>query len=188
MTKCATPTLSYSTDTHFSGRSAYLRQTRSSPSPGPEDRRMMQSRGTIFIATARLFASALPGRARRSARLDTRGTLREEEFYAAAEEPPCHHALPHGPASSTAFRTEISRDPIWCSARELSHPHPPPPLKGRFELLFAGQVGLRKGFPYLLAAYAALKHPNKRLRVIGSMARGFREVLAGLPQKYVNFL
>src|SRR5438067_6073429 len=37
-----------------------------------------------------------------------------------------------------------------------------PPLNS-FEVLFAGQVSLRKGIPYLLPAFARLRHPNKRL-------------------------
>jgi glycosyltransferase involved in cell wall biosynthesis len=43
----------------------------------------------------------------------------------------------------------------------------PPP--DRFEVLFVGQVSFRKGVPYLLQAFGALKHPQKRLQIIGAM-------------------
>jgi glycosyltransferase involved in cell wall biosynthesis len=57
-----------------------------------------------------------------------------------------------------------------------------------FEVLFVGGVSLRKGVPYLLQAFAALQHPNKRLRVIGSVAPEFRPVLDTLPRENVEFL
>ncbi|SEB77389.1 glycosyltransferase family 4 protein [Terriglobus roseus] len=57
-----------------------------------------------------------------------------------------------------------------------------------FEVLFVGGVSLRKGIPYLLKAFAALPHPNKRLRVIGSLDPNFAPLLATLPQENVEFL
>jgi starch synthase len=57
-----------------------------------------------------------------------------------------------------------------------------------FEVLFVGGVSLRKGIPYLLKAFAALPHPNKRLRVIGSLDPNFAPLLATLPQEHVEFL
>jgi len=41
------------------------------------------------------------------------------------------------------------------------------PAQDRFEVLFVGQVSFRKGVPYLLAAFERLRHPNKRLRIVG---------------------
>lgn len=41
------------------------------------------------------------------------------------------------------------------------------PADGRFDLLFVGGVSLRKGVPYLLGAYRALRHPNKSLTIAG---------------------
>jgi glycosyltransferase involved in cell wall biosynthesis len=43
------------------------------------------------------------------------------------------------------------------------------PPSDRFEVLFVGQVSFRKGVPYLLEAFAGLKHPRKRLRIVGAM-------------------
>ncbi len=43
------------------------------------------------------------------------------------------------------------------------------PVDGEFNVLFVGQVGLRKGIPDLLTAFAHLRHPRKRLVIVGSM-------------------
>lgn len=67
-------------------------------------------------------------------------------------------------------------------------PLPEGPAADSFEVLFAGAVGLRKGVPYLLQAFAELKHPKKRLRVVGAVQRDIREVLGRLPQEQVEFL
>jgi alpha-maltose-1-phosphate synthase len=37
----------------------------------------------------------------------------------------------------------------------------------RFDLLFVGGISLRKGIPYLLQAFHALRHPRKRLTIAG---------------------
>ena len=62
------------------------------------------------------------------------------------------------------------------------------PPKDRFDVLFVGQVGLRKGVPWLLQAFCQLKHPQKRLRIVGMMQPEFRSILPRLPQENVEFL
>jgi glycosyltransferase involved in cell wall biosynthesis len=62
------------------------------------------------------------------------------------------------------------------------------PAKDRFEVLFVGQVGLRKGVPYLLHAFAQLKHPHKRLRIVGGLLPELRRILPRLPQDNVEFI
>ena len=57
-----------------------------------------------------------------------------------------------------------------------------------FEVLFAGSVSLRKGVPYLLEAFAALRHPAKRLRMAGSLHPDIKTVLTRLPLEHVEFL
>jgi glycosyltransferase involved in cell wall biosynthesis len=57
-----------------------------------------------------------------------------------------------------------------------------------FAVLFAGSIGLRKGVPYLLEAFAALRHPRKRLRLVGAVQEDLRPILARLPQDSVEFL
>ncbi len=60
--------------------------------------------------------------------------------------------------------------------------------EGRFEVLFAGSVSLRKGVPYLLEAFERLRHSRKRLRLAGSMHPDIRGVLGRLPTVDVEFL
>jgi starch synthase len=62
------------------------------------------------------------------------------------------------------------------------------PPTDKFEVLFAGSVSLRKGVPYLLQAFAQLRHPAKRLRVAGSLHPDMKSVLGRMPQEQVEFL
>src|ERR1035437_3088424 len=62
------------------------------------------------------------------------------------------------------------------------------PPKDAFEVLFAGQVSLRKGVPYLLQAFAKLNHPAKRLRFVGAMSPEIKMLLDRLPQQNVDFV
>lgn len=62
------------------------------------------------------------------------------------------------------------------------------PLRDRFEVLFVGQISFRKGVPYLLQAFAQVKHPCKRLRIVGAMLPEMQEYLRGRPQDHVEFL
>jgi glycosyltransferase involved in cell wall biosynthesis len=62
---------------------------------------------------------------------------------------------------------------------------PPPP--GSFEVLFAGQISLRKGIPYLLEAFARLRHPRKHLTLVGALQDDLRPLLATLPTEDVTF-
>ena len=65
---------------------------------------------------------------------------------------------------------------------------PPPRIEKRFEILFAGHVSLRKGVPYLLEAFARVRHTNKRLRIVGSLDGRMREILGRFPTEKVEFL
>ncbi len=62
------------------------------------------------------------------------------------------------------------------------------PPDDSFEVIFAGQVSLRKGIPYLLEAFAKLRHPNKHLTVVGSMQDHLRPLLGSLPSDRVTFV
>jgi glycosyltransferase involved in cell wall biosynthesis len=62
-----------------------------------------------------------------------------------------------------------------------------PPPADRFEVLFAGQIGLRKGIPYLLEAFARLRHPGKHLTLAGSVQDDVRQLLPKLPMENVTF-
>jgi starch synthase len=61
------------------------------------------------------------------------------------------------------------------------------PSEEFFDVLCAGQVTLRKGIPYLLQAFARLRHPHKRLTIVGSIMEDIRPILAGLPTENVTF-
>jgi glycosyltransferase involved in cell wall biosynthesis len=61
------------------------------------------------------------------------------------------------------------------------------PSRDRFEVLFAGVAGLRKGLPYLLQAFANLRGP-KRLRIAGTIHPDILPVLERLPKEHVEFL
>jgi len=61
------------------------------------------------------------------------------------------------------------------------------PPSDSFELLFAGQVSLRKGVPYLLDAFSRLKHPKKHLTIVGSVQDDLRGLLVKLPKENVTF-
>ena len=61
------------------------------------------------------------------------------------------------------------------------------PAPDTFEVLFAGQVSLRKGVPYLLEAFARVRHPRKHLTVAGSVQAHMKELLPRLPTGQVTF-
>jgi glycosyltransferase involved in cell wall biosynthesis len=65
-------------------------------------------------------------------------------------------------------------------------PTEPPPTDS-YEVLFAGQVSLRKGIPYLLEAFARLRHPRKHLTLVGTVQEDLRPLLATLPTENVTF-
>ena len=62
------------------------------------------------------------------------------------------------------------------------------PSKEVFEVLFAGTVGLRKGFPYLIQAFQMLKHPRKRLRLAGPVETAAKPVLDRMDLRDVEVL
>jgi glycosyltransferase involved in cell wall biosynthesis len=65
---------------------------------------------------------------------------------------------------------------------------PPGGPDAEFAVLFAGSVGLRKGVPYLLEAFARLPYPRKCLRIVGSVQEDIRAVLPKLPMHNVELL
>lgn len=62
------------------------------------------------------------------------------------------------------------------------------PNPERFEVLFAGAAGLRKGIPYLLDAFSRLNHPNKRLTIAGKVQYDLKPVLGRLPLDQVEMI
>jgi glycosyltransferase involved in cell wall biosynthesis len=123
-----------------------------------------------------------------------RVSVREEQEYAAAN----FISVP----SSFALRSFVREGVPAAKMRLMPYgvrleqfkPAPLPPASAHasshdeYNLLFAGQVSLRKGVPYLLQAFAALRHPHKRLRIAGALHPELRTVLDRLPRENVEFL
>lgn len=77
--------------------------------------------------------------------------------------------------SETASNKPVVLVPYGTPADEISPRSQSP--NGPFTVLFAGQVGLRKGVPHLIEAWEKLKLSDARLLLAGSM---------NLPREYVN--
>lgn len=118
---------------------------------------------------------------------DIRDTLREEEIYDRAD------AITLG--STFAYRSFLEEG---VSAHKL-HVIPygvrleafaPKETSsgGTFDVLFAGALSLRKGLPYLIQAFQQLKHPSKRLRLVGRMEPSLKCIIDRLPLNNVEFL
>ncbi|HEX4156702.1 MAG TPA: glycosyltransferase [Acidobacteriaceae bacterium] len=118
---------------------------------------------------------------------DPRDTRREEAIYEQADA----ITVPSTVAARSFVEMGVPTSKVhvipYGVRLEAFHPtaEPSPP---EFSVLFAGSVGLRKGVPYLLEAFAALRHPNKRLRIAGAVQQDIRPILARLPQDSVEFL
>lgn len=54
------------------------------------------------------------------------------------------------------------------------------PAAGGLDLLFVGAISLRKGVPYLLSAFKALRHPRKTLTIAGTQERAVVERMRAL--------
>lgn len=118
---------------------------------------------------------------------DPRDTLREEEIYAVADAitvpssfarrsfqqmgvPAAKvHTIPYGVRLESFSKVAEASDET-------------------FDVLFAGSVSLRKGIPYLLQAFQKVKHPKKRLRIVGALSPEIKPVLERLPQEGVELL
>ncbi|HEV2646786.1 MAG TPA: glycosyltransferase family 4 protein [Acidobacteriaceae bacterium] len=158
--------------------------------------RQLQQRGGIFICDrgsshqtyqAEIIADEFRRWGLAPPHSDPRDIAREEEIYEAAD------AITI--ASSFSYRSflacgvpehKLHRIPLGVRLETFSKTAEP--ARGTFEVLFAGQVSLRKGIPYLLQAFAALQHPRKRLRIAGAVAPEIKTLLAELPQQHVEFL
>jgi alpha-maltose-1-phosphate synthase len=118
---------------------------------------------------------------------DPRDTRREEAIYAACDA----ITVPSTMAARSFADMGVPRDKVhvipYGVRIESFHPTGEPP-SDTFEVLFAGSVGLRKGVPYLLEAFARLRHPRKLLRIVGSVQEDIRTVLPRLPIDDVQML
>jgi alpha-maltose-1-phosphate synthase len=117
---------------------------------------------------------------------DIRDTLREERIYETSDA----ITVPSRFAARSFVEMGIPAEklrviPYGVRLERFTRTGEPP--ADRFEVLFAGSVGLRKGVPYLLEAFAKLRHPAKRLRVVGALHPDLKTVLDRLPRENVEF-
>jgi glycosyltransferase involved in cell wall biosynthesis len=113
-------------------------------------------------------------------------TVREEEIYATANA----ITVPSAVAKRSFLQMGIAPDKVHVIPYGVRLDHftrTEEPSQNSFEVLFAGQVSLRKGIPYLLQAFARLKHSNKRLTIAGAIQDDIRALLSTLPADNVVF-
>jgi starch synthase len=113
-------------------------------------------------------------------------TVREEKIYGLADA----ITVPSTVAQRSFVAMGIAQEKIHVIPYGVRLDHftrTEDPPQNSFELLFAGQVSLRKGIPYLLQAFAHLKHPNKRLTIAGTIQDDIRTLLSTLPTDNVVF-
>jgi len=118
---------------------------------------------------------------------DIRDTVREEEIYEMADA----ITVPSQFAAQSFVKHGIAPEKVHVlpyGVRLESFGRTAEPPVNRFQVLFAGAVGLRKGIPYLLEAFSKLKHPAKKLRVAGALQPDMRHVLGRLATTDVEFL
>ena len=118
---------------------------------------------------------------------DMRDTVREEAIYEAADA----ITVPSSFSRRSFLEQGVPADKIHTipyGVRLESFAKVADPSIDAFDVLFAGHVSLRKGVPYLLQAFAEVKHPAKRLRFVGAMSPEIKLLLLRLPQQNVEFL
>lgn len=118
---------------------------------------------------------------------DPRDTVREEAIYAMADA----ITVPSQPSRRSFIEMGVAADkvhviPYGVNLERFQKTAEPP--AERFEVLFAGQVSLRKGIPYLLDAFSRINHPNKRLTLAGYVQPEMKKILLRLPLEGVEFL
>ena len=118
---------------------------------------------------------------------DPRDTRREEAIYAACDA----ITVPSTMAARSFAEMGVPRNKVHVIPYGVRLENFQPtgePSADTFDVLFAGAVGLRKGVPYLLDAFARLRHPRKRLRIVGTVQEDIRSVLPKLPMENVEML
>jgi alpha-maltose-1-phosphate synthase len=118
---------------------------------------------------------------------DTRDIEREEQIYAQADV----ITVPSSFAARSFIESGVPAAKIhvipYGVRLEMFH-RIGEPSPNRFDVLYAGTVSLRKGFPYLLQAFAQLRNGTKRLRVAGAIHPDMKALLSRLPRDHVEFL
>ena len=112
---------------------------------------------------------------------------REEAIYATADA----ITVPSTVARRSFLRMGFSPDQVhvipYGVRLDRFQPASTPPPSESFNILFAGQVSLRTGIPYLLHAFAALHHRKKSLTIVGDIQPDLLSILPSLPTGNVTF-
>ena len=119
--------------------------------------------------------------------VDPRVIAREEAEYNMAD----YVSVPSGFVADSFVRMGYSRDKLFLNpygARLERFHRAAEPEPGGFTIVFVGQASLRKGFFYLLQAFARLRHPRKKLKVIGSVAPNIQPLLVGHDLSHIEFV
>jgi glycosyltransferase involved in cell wall biosynthesis len=119
--------------------------------------------------------------------IDPRVIAQEEAEYEMADSV----SVPSGFVADSFVRMGYPREKLFLNPygarlerfRRVAEPEP-----GGFTIVFVGQAGLRKGFLYLLQAFARLRHPRKKLKVIGSVAPEIQPLLIDHDLSQVEFV
>jgi len=120
---------------------------------------------------------------------DPRDTAREEKLYAMADAITVPSSFSAQSFAEMGVPMEkVHLIPYGVMLDRFRRTTLPPQLDECFEVIFAGQVSVRKGIPYLLQAFAQVQHPNKRLRIMGSLEAELKSLLSRLPTGSVEFL
>jgi len=111
---------------------------------------------------------------------------REEEIYATADA----ITVPSTVARRSFLQMGVASEkvhviPYGVRLDKFAPTEQPP--SDTFEVLFAGQISLRKGIPYLLEAFSRLRHPRKHLTLVGGVQDDLRQLLMTLPTENVTF-
>lgn len=118
---------------------------------------------------------------------DPRDTEREERQYAQAD---CI-TVPSSFAARSFVEEGVPAEKLrvipYGVRLDAFHPNGEPSPEN-FEVLFVGQVSLRKGVPYLLQAFSELQHSRKRLRIVGPVFSHMKPLLAKLPMEHVEVM
>jgi glycosyltransferase involved in cell wall biosynthesis len=118
---------------------------------------------------------------------DIRSTLREEKIYEMCDAITVPASFARQSYIDLGLPAEkVHVIPYGVRLESFSPTHTPP--DDRFEVLFVGGVTTRKGLPYLLQAFSRLRHPAKRLRIVGGMPNWMKPVLDRLPMENVELL
>lgn len=118
---------------------------------------------------------------------DVRDIVREEEIYQMADA----ITVPSHFAARSFVQMGLPAEKVHVipyGVRLENFRRTAEPTSGRFDALFAGAAGLRKGVPYLLEAFNKVQHPNKRLRFAGDIRPDLKPLLSRFPLENVEFL